>query len=314
VGWFIIAIILAVAGIVAVFAAPLNKDYKGVWRITGGALIGVALLLFVISGLKEVPTKSIGVATSFGSVDGQPLGPGIHETWSPWKHVNVLDETIQTTTFEGCQGQFCTGTDPQRGNCLEVRIGGQQTACLDVTIQWRIRDSAADGLFSDYANSGPIMPEITNAVVVRELKQVVNEEMGDYNPIQDVSVNGTSGNSQFSSFGAKVKAQMVSDIGNRIQVVSVLMPLLRYDSTTQSRLNTIQQQYASTAIAQQQIQTNEAQSTANSKLGTPSTAVLEQECLSIVETAVKDGGASQLPAGFSCFGSDASSLALNSGK
>ena len=79
---------------------------------------------------------------------------------------------MQTTTFEG-------------DDCLQVRVGGQQSACADITIQWQILPSAGS-LFSDYANQGDLMAEVQNAVVIRELKQVVNEMLGDYNPITDV--------------------------------------------------------------------------------------------------------------------------------
>jgi regulator of protease activity HflC (stomatin/prohibitin superfamily) len=301
---FILAILFAIAGIIAILAAGLSKDYAAGWRVGGVVAVIFALLVFMVSGIKSVPTKSIGVATSFGKVTGQPYGPGIHETWQPWKHVNIIDETIQTTTFEVDQK---TG----RGG-LDVRIGGQQTARLDVTIQWRVLDTAADGLFSNYANQGPLMGEIQNAVVVRELKQVVNQVMGDYNPIQDVAANSAVSNSQFSTFGPKVLAAMRHDIGGRISVISVLMPLAHYDSSTQARLNTIQAQYAETAIAKQQVITNEAVAAANQKLAASVSHdpnVLVAQCLQITQAAIK-AGYNGLPAGWNCFGGGANSLAL----
>ena len=104
----------------------------------------------MISGLKSVPVKNIGVPHSYGSVHGGNYAPGIHETWTPWLHLTDINETVQTTTFEG-------------DNCLQVRVGGKQSACADITIQWQILPGAA-GLFSDYAKEGDLMTEVQNAV------------------------------------------------------------------------------------------------------------------------------------------------------
>src|SRR6185437_6519631 len=199
--WFFLAVVVFLGCLGCVVGALASQDKR---MAAGGAAVIcliVALILFFISGIREVPNKSIGVPTSIGKV-GTVMRPGLHHT-APWTRVNILPETVQTTTFEGCQGAFCTGSHPTHGNCLEVRIGGQQTACLDVTIQWRILDSGGPGLYNNYGSSGngSVISDITNAVVVRELKSVVNAQMGDYNPIQDVAANATSGNSQFSKFG-----------------------------------------------------------------------------------------------------------------
>jgi hypothetical protein len=307
--WFVIAIILFFGGIVAVAIASLaREENRATVRVIGAVVAIVGFLVFLVSGIKSVPTKSIGVGAAFGKVTGQPFGPGIHFTFEPWLNVNIIDETIQTTTFEVNQK---TG----RGG-LDVRIGGQQTARLDITIQWRVRDSAANGLFTNYANQGPLMDEIQNAVVVRELKQVANQVMGDYNPIQDVALTtGTPKPGQkvnpannpaslFSSFGPKILAGMRHDIGGRVDVLNLLLPLAHYDQSTQNRLNTIQQQYAETAIAQQQIVTNHALNLANNQISASVShdpGVLVHECLQVVANASKTGY--QLPAGFNCFGS-----------
>jgi hypothetical protein len=97
---------------------------------------------------------------------------------------------------------------------------------------------------------------------------------------------------------------MRNDIGNRVQVLNLLLPLAHYDTSTQNRLNTIQQQYAETAIANQQIVTNQALNKANNSIATSVShdpGVLVNECLQIVANAAKTGY--QLPAGFNCFGS-----------
>lgn len=297
--WFILSIIFLLVAVGLGLASFAAKDEaKGLLASAIGMFL-LAVLVFALSGLREVPTKSVGVVTSFGRV-GAIVTPGLH--WmAPWSRVNILTTRIQTTTFEG-------------KNCLDVRIGGQQQACLDATIQWHVIDAAAPGLYTSYgANGQDIMVDIRNAVVVREFKQAVNQQLGDYNPIVDVAQNGQAGNSQFTTFGPKVHSQMIAEIGHRIKVSTVIMPFLHYDPNTQNRLNTIQTQFADTAIANQELQTNLAQAKANDALArsvSHDPNVLIAQCLSLVQNAVKTNS-KVLPAGFSCFGGSGTAIAVH---
>jgi len=279
-----------------------DTDPKPWLKGLGAAGLVLGLLVLLFSGIRSVPVKSVGVLTSFGHVEGD-LTPGFH--WQlPFKEANILPETIQTTTW--------SGSWDRSGQCtaLTVRIGGQQNGCLDATIQWQVKDSAAPQLFNDYDTSGSnVLNTITNAVVIREFEQVVNQTLGDYNPIADVAQNGQAGNSQFSTFGPQVLATMRQDIGGQINVVRVIMPIMHYDNSTQGRLNTIQATYAEAAIASEQIKVNQAQAQANAAIqNNVSANVLVQECLALVQSAAKTNY--QLPAGFSCFGGSGISLAV----
>jgi regulator of protease activity HflC (stomatin/prohibitin superfamily) len=294
-GWFILAILLWLAGLGCVAGAGLAAaGYEGVTRGIGVAVLILGVALFAVSGLKSVPVKNIGVPQSFGAVGRGYFSPGIHETWTPWEHLTDIDETVQTTTFEG-------------GNCLQVRIGGQQTACADITIQWQVRPEAAGSLFSDYANQGNLMTTVTDAVVVRELKQVVNSVMGDYNPITDVQTvtNSNSATSQFSQFGPTILADMRADIGNRITVLTVLLPYVHYDASVEAKLEAIQQAFANYAIAKENVLVNQQQAQAFVKLGIPNLNQLVAQCL----TDVKEDA--NLPTGFQCMPGSASGLALS---
>lgn len=274
---------------------PKVVNPKPIVRLIAIVAAAIGVLFLFASGVRSVPVKSVGVITSFGRVGGD-LTPGFH--WElPWRTANILPETIQVDTFE-------------TNNCLDIRIGGQQTACLYATIKWQVRDQAAPNLFNNYDTSGAnVLDTIRNAVVIREFQVVVNDVMGDYNPIYDVATNGTASNSQFSTFSGKVQAAMRRDIGSQINVIRVNIPFARYDSATQSRLNTIQAQYAEAAIAKEQIAINQSQAQANAALANNvSGGVLIAQCLSIVQNAAKTGY--QLPAGFSCFGNGINGISV----
>jgi hypothetical protein len=296
---FVLGLILLLVAVCGFLWLAVGDISRAVGGIVGVFALVLGLVMLIGSTAKEVPNRSIGIATSFGKVQRGFYLPGVHFWVAPWKRLNIISESVQTTTFEG-------------KNCLDVRIGGQQTACLDVSIQWQVQDQAGSGLFSNYGAKGNLMGDIQNAVVVRELKQVVNQQLGDYNPIEDVSLNTTSGNSQFSKFGPLVLATMRHDIGGRVKVLNLYMPFAHYDRATQQRLNTIQAQYAETAIARQLAATNAAQSLANSKIQKSLTPeILQYQCLQLTANAVKDQ--SPLPAGWNCLGGS-TSLALSSGK
>lgn len=276
-GWFIFAVFLWVVMITAVILGIAGREGRGGWWGAAAGCLVVGLVVFTVSGLKSVPVKNIGVPQAFGAVTGTVYGPGIHETWTPWLHLTDIDETVQTTSYEDTgndNGSSCNGG-------LAVRIGGQQTACADGGIQWQILPSAADSLFSDYANQGNLMTEVTNAVVLREFKTVVNQVVGDYNPITDVQtvVNTNSATSEFSTFAPTIQADMTKDIGARIKIISVQLPLMHYDSTVETALQSIARENASYAVAVEEVKVNTEQAAAYQKLGTPSTNALISECL-----------------------------------
>lgn len=290
-GYIVLAIFLGLITVACVVGGILVKDrrtdeqkrrssgddtpygaIRGGLFAVGGLFLLINFLVFALGGMVTVPVKSIGVPQAFGTVTGGVMNPGIHFTWEPWLTATDIDETVQTTTFEGNDG-------------LPVRIGGQQEATADATIQWQILPQAAEGLYEDYANQGDLMTTVTNAVVVREFKQVVNQVLGDYNPITDVqNVSGSSSStSQFTQFGPTILADMQHDIGSRIKVISVFIPQIHYDSAVESALSSIQQANANYAIATENVKVAQEQSQAYVKLGDPSANQLVAECLSIVE-------------------------------
>jgi hypothetical protein len=290
---FVVAIVLWVIAIVAVVLAVAAAGGRGQDRATGlgplgwGGVAVLAVLLgfgaFAWAGVKSVPPKSIGVPVSLGHVGTGYYTSGAHETWNPFLHLAIINETIQTTTFQA-GGTPAQGELPGTGQCsgaLPVRIGGQQQACAKITIQWQVRPDAAATLFSDYANQGDLMGTIENALVIRELELVVNQEVGDYDPISDYQsvVNTNSQNSQFTSFGPAILATMQRDIGSQITVRSVLFPYMGYSAQVEAKLQQIQQAYANYAIAAENVKVNHENALAFAQLGTPNLNQLVAQCL-----------------------------------
>ncbi len=296
-----LAIFLWIVMIVLGGIAVLSTRNRGAWA--GGA-VACAVLgfgFFFWAGIHSVPPKSIGVPVSLGQVESGYYGPGAHVTWDPFLNLAIINETIQTTTFE--TGSNLPGTSQCNGE-LPVRIGGQQSACAKITIQWRVKPAAASSLFSDYANQGDLMTTIENALVIRELEVVVNQQVGEYDPITDYQnvVNSNSATSQFTAFGPEIQATMTRDIGSQVQVTSVLFPKMTYSASVESKLQQIQQAYANFAIATENVKVNQENALGFAKLGNPTVTQLVAQCLNDV---AKDNAS---PMG--CFPGQASGLTI----
>ena len=287
-------LVLLVLGLVIAVAVArhLRSQGKGsapaTWTAVGLGVVTV--LVTVLSTTAIVPTREIGVVTSFGRpVD--VLSNGLHFK-APWQKVNKLDGTIQTDNF--------TGSD----RAIDVRIGNGSTAGVDATIRWRIKLDAGKELYQDYRQ----MENIRDSLVTRELKAALNEVLGDYDPLASVK-QGTSADGTTTSAGVDLNAfsQLVQDalskrVGDDVEVKSVILPIVRFDQQTQEKINAYQAEVANTRIAEQREATAKAQAQANKNLAgsvSRDPNVLVSKCLDTLEEMVKAG--QEVPIGFSCW-------------
>lgn len=304
-----------------------KKNFYRFWVMAGAVVpVILAAVTFFAAGFTSVPTKSEGVLTSYGKVFGDVYQPGGH--WIlPWKTMNVVGDTIQSDNFKSANGN---GPDQYTnsgaiGNCIQVRLGGQNEGCADVQLQTQVIPKAIPELFANYSSYGPnLSHDVDQYVVKRDLTTVLNRVVGDYNPIQDVSQQlqacdlhaaancQVGATSQFSKFDPELVAQLQAALGNQVNVIDVNLQYIHYDPTTENALQKIQTSYLETAQAVQQEKTNAALSLANAALargGSLSPQVLANECFTTTQQAIKSGY--QLPAGWSCNGSSSSSLLIN---
>jgi regulator of protease activity HflC (stomatin/prohibitin superfamily) len=278
----IILILAATSFMVSKFASAQAKDPdypspKKVVKVVGSVFLGLGLLFMLISSIAIVSTKNVGIETAFGRTSGH-LSNGFHLI-PPWDSVTEMDAAIQTDSYT-------------RGNCLDVRIANQQTACVDISIRWRIESSAADYLFQNYRT----FENVRDSLVTRELRAAINAQLADYNPLNSIQTTFTPGgptNPSLNQVAGRVTDQMRREIGANIVVLNTIIPFISFDPATQARLNQLQQQEALTRVAQAQEQTNLAQSAANNALAQSvnnSINVLISKCLDIQQEIVKNGG------------------------
>jgi regulator of protease activity HflC (stomatin/prohibitin superfamily) len=297
-GWLTLAVVFLFLALAALVGRVIDKRITARQRAAGQTVeewpLGwIAVGLFVLVGIfvlvsayNPVGTKEVGVETSFGKTAGH-LSNGPHLTW-PWIKVHEMDAAVQTDTYGGSKSDF---------PCIAVRIANQQTGCANLSFQWRIRPAAVDELYKDYRS----FEHVRNAVVTRKLTAAVNEALAGYNPLDNISA-GLSVKSTLPTFGSRITGIMKREVGQQIEVLSTLLPIVTFDPSTQGRINQLQQQVALTRIAQQELKTNEAKSRANAALAksvNSSPNVLVSRCLDSLEAMVKAN--EPVPAGFSCW-------------
>lgn len=301
---FILAVILFLATAVALVVSRRLQDpeERSFGFIVSAVVAVLGAVFLLVSVLAPVGTKNVAVLTTFGKPTGH-LGNGFHLK-APWQQKHELSDAIQTDTYASDKGQ---GTQAQAdGSCINVRIARQATACVNVSIRWQIRETGVDYLFRNYKDNDAI----TKNLLLRDLQTAVNSAFAQYDPL-GLDANGNSNQPSASQLAATVQETMRSDIGTYIDVNSLLIPIFNFDGGTQDKLNQLQQQYAATRVAKQQLLTNTAQADANRALAasvTNNPGVLQSKCLDIVKDSVDNSR--PLPAGFSCFGGASTGLAV----
>jgi regulator of protease activity HflC (stomatin/prohibitin superfamily) len=222
--------------------------------------------------------------TAFGK-PVRSLSNGLHVKL-PWEDVHQLDGTIQTDNH----------TTP--AHCTDIRIGNESTACIDNTIRWRIKLSAGQRLYQDYRE----MENIRDSLVTRELKAALNEVLSDYNPLEQIQADSESAKPDLNAFARDVRTGLSRRVGNDIEIESVILPIIRFDTQTQSKINAYQAEVANTRIAEQREQTAQAQARANRNLAgsiSKDPNVLVSQCMDTLAEMVKE--AQKVPIGFSCW-------------
>lgn len=299
-GWFITTIIVAILALPAILTAVIAKPPEGrkdsfgrtvedfpvkfTAVIASGALIALTFVFLLISCVTMVPTKTVGVVTSFGKPVGV-IGNGLH--WiAPWQKVVEFDASIQTLKRTG------------KGDCTTVRIYNQATACIDNSTRWRIKQDAAPDLYKDYRS----FDNMKDSLINRELTSVLNEVFSTFDPLIAVQQKDTTQPAfSLDKLGQQATDLMRQRVGKQVEINSIVIPLVRYDKTTESKLDAFQAALADTRIAEQKKATSQREAEANAaRKGELNDNTLKAQCLDVVRDAVRDG--KQLPAGFTCLG------------
>lgn|GEM_PF-1710500 len=268
----------------------------GSWVAMGAAVLlglGVAFNSYTI-----VPTKEIGVVTTFGVPTGS-LPNGFHLK-APWQDVTLMDGAIQTDTHN---------RENNGAGCIQVRIAHQIVACANMYVKWQVPERSVDGLFQNYREFN----NIRDALVTKNVQSVLNRVFESYDPLSVDPKTGQSNAPELSVLSKQALTELRTAVGDKIDVSELAVTAMNYDDATQSKINALQGQVAQTRIAEQSIETAKKQAEANQQLAqsvSKDPNVLVSKCLDHLGEMINKGQA--VPPGFSCWPASGSTLVVPS--
>lgn len=247
-------------------------DIKVTPKLIGSIITGLLALILVFNCFTSVPPRNVGVATQFG----KPVATfdnGLHFK-APWWRVHDMDGTIQNSVYSGNEGN------------IDVRLANNSMAGVDVSVQWRLKTEGALEAFVNYKDAS--IDTIQSNVIDRNLRSSLNAQMGSYNPLSPESLQAANGDSNDETILTKFEQAVLEDMRGRVdgqvEVISVTIPLITFDSETQGRINAYQQEVARTALAEQAVKTAEKEAEANRILEqSVSDQTNTSKCLDIVK-------------------------------
>ncbi len=262
-----------------------TPDYRASYRMATHIALVVSALLLGLSSLTMVGTKTVGVVTSFGKPSGTPMDSGLHVK-APWAKVHKFDAAVQVDKYTS-------------DKCVTVRMAGQTTACVSAVITWRIVPSEANVLYQDYKD----FERVQSTLVGNNTTATLSKVFASYNPLAQVADGKAIADTpDVSGYAEPVKTALQEAVGTSIEVVSVTTPYIKYDDSTQKRVNDLQAEVANTRIAEQKKLTAQAEAAANEELSASVSNdpnVLVSKCIDLLASAVQAGQA--LPNGFTCW-------------
>lgn len=246
----ILGIIVLFAGFAAIpFTKAYNRDSGSTVPTKSVALLGILIsgALIALSCSTIVPTRNVGVATSFG----KPVATFDHG-WhlkAPWWSVSDMDGTRQNSVYNG-------------DNQIDVRLANNAKARVDVSVQWELKMEGAEEVFMNYKDADLSVVEAN--VIDRNLRQVLNDNMSSYDPLNPEVINSDADSAtSLSGIAKKAEEEMKTLVGEQVEIISVTIPVINFDESTQQRIDSYQAEVAKTRNAEQAKKTAEQEAEAN---------------------------------------------------
>lgn len=301
---FIFLIVVGIVGLLALAggifgprSGPRRDGLSGGARAGLGAA-GIALMLLsvltIVFGMMQqtVGAQDIGIVLNGGAPVGH-IGPG-RSFINPWENVVTMDNAVQKLNYNVA--------DPSSSGCeILIRIANQQTACAEVKLRAQPVAAAVDTEYRQYRSTQGLL----DGLVTPMIQKYANIEFQTFDPIADVNSTlplGSPDRPTVQQIADRIERDLQQQIGTQVHIDNLIIPNIDYDGAVQAQLNAAFAQKAKTVIAQQAVQTADAQAAANRALavsGSLNSLALVQQCMTWLNT-LADKGLTP-PAGFSCW-------------
>jgi regulator of protease activity HflC (stomatin/prohibitin superfamily) len=182
-------------------------------------LVFASILVFalglVISSVGTVPTREVGVVTSFNKPTGETYTAGAYLK-APWKSVTDMSLAWQTVNYQ-----------------FNVQAAGGATVGLDIRPRWRMREAAAPELFQEYKN----FEGVVNNLFKTELVGAGNALFASYNPLTAYDVKTSLPTKPKTAWESEFLAELNKRLGNKLEFERVGVITIAPDPKSQEKLN-----------------------------------------------------------------------------
>lgn len=229
-------IVGCIAGLIGLGVLLFGKNAMG--------LIGILafLGLWTISSVGTVPTKNVGVVTSFNKPTGETYTAGAY--WkAPWKSVTDMSLAWQTDVYT-----------------FNVQGAAGTTVGLDVRPRWRMTPEAAPDLFQNHKDFDSVKKNLFE----NELKDAANKLFAAYNPMTNINTQtglplrtkeqwANDLKAELSKrFNGKAEVNGKEQVINKIEVDRLAIITIAPDGETQKKIDQQIAEFARGKVLDQQ--------------------------------------------------------------
>jgi hypothetical protein len=278
---FWLGIILFTITVLAVGFYFVTKDKLAFLVAFIAAVLGA--LSFTVASYNKVPTRNVGIVTSFGKPTGEITGAGLDWT-KPWEDVEDWDATGQVYDRLG-------------SNCLWVSISAQRRACIAVQIEWSANPATAPELWAQYkvtdegkkvdGDNGRFGTFIYRRVNP-QIDGAVTSVFASFDPLGAVSATGDAPAPDLNkTYRTQLQTAVQAALGTDITIKSIAFATPTYDAPTTAAIAAYGQKMLEARNLSVDKENAQARQDVAAKTGVPPAV---QQCLDIAEAKAKEPG------------------------
>lgn len=279
---FILLLILGLAG--AILLAAGSRSQSGSVFLGGLAALLVSVIGIGALCYNQVPTRNVGIVTSFGKPTGATADPGVEWT-KPWEDIDDWDASRNTFDRLG-------------DRCLWVSVSGGK-ACIPVQIEWSAKEENAPAEWAAYKEvdgiEGGRFGTFTARRVNPQMDAAITTTFTSFNPLG--TVDKVSGGVKAPDLNAEykdaLKRNLEAAVGDSVRIETIAFGTPQYDEPTTNAISAFGQKVLekrNLAVDKENAATRKAITEQNA------TVPAVTRCLEIAEKLGKEPGLCMTPA------------------
>lgn len=209
-GFFIVGLILLIAGIVTVILGFVD-DSNGIKA--GG--VGAIVLALIISCFSFVYAQDIGQVVVLrnwgGSLAGESVDAGFHAK-APWQDTITYDVRNNVLSFMGAAEEDFFEGGSANGSAVTINDKGGASATIDIQVNYSLDPSAAEDLYANYGTQ----ENFVRSICAVDIRAVPREVAGQFDTISILTARG-----DFTNAVREALAKRWEEYGLNIEQVAI---------------------------------------------------------------------------------------------